>query len=252
MAISLDARYENFAVGDSPLLSALTGLSTFSISLWAKVDSTTKDHDFCIWGPHSATTGGWLFWRDDSGGAFGRTDMVAGLVDNDLRIETVNSSWNDTNWHHACLTVQLGSATGFNAYIDAVNRNYNRNSLAGYAALTGAGAGVPVRFGDSTPASSSSWMLGDLDDIRIYNRVLTPTEIQTIYNRRGTDDIINGLLVRYLLQDAAPGTDLTGASDEVRDSGPGGYDATANDPSAVTYPTYVASAVLSGLRRRAA
>jgi len=247
MAISIDAQYENFEVGDAGLKAALIGLTTFSISLWAKYDGGDRDSDFCVWGPHAADTNGWLFWRDEADTKFGNNNTMSALVDSDRRGVCADGSWNDTDWHHACLTVQAGSATGFHLYIDGVDRVEDQASLSTYTGL--GDASVNIRFGDSIPNSGSSWMIGDLDDCRIYNRILTPNEVMSIFTRRGMDDIFNGMLLRYPLQEKAPGQSMDGSSNEVKDSGPYKYDGAAADTG---YPTYIESAVLNGMRRRSA
>jgi hypothetical protein len=51
---------------------------------------------------------------------------------------------------------------------------------------------------------------GELYDIRIYNRVLAAPEVQTIYNARGMDGIVAGLLHRWLMNEGQPGASLSG------------------------------------------
>lgn len=247
MAVNLSARYENFSVGDSPLMAALNGLTTFSISLWARYAGGERDSDFCTWGPHAATTGGWLFWRDEADTKFGNVNTFSCLVDNDRRGVAPDNTWNDTNWHHACMTMEAGSVDGLQLYFDGVNTIADQNSLVGWAGFVD--PGVVVRFGDSVPNAGSSWMVGDLDDCRLYNRVLTPTEVQIIRTCRGTDSIVNGMLLRFQLMEKAPGQAMDGTSNEVKDSGPGHYDGSANDTG---YPTYIESAAMNGFRRRSA
>lgn len=46
---------------------------------------------------------------------------------------------------------------------------------------------------------------GDLDDIRLYDRILTLTEIKNIYESKGHDGIIKGLLHRYMLDEESAG-----------------------------------------------
>jgi hypothetical protein len=54
-------------------------------------------------------------------------------------------------------------------------------------------------------------MNGMIDDIRIYNRVLSTNEIQTIYNLRGNDHIVSGLIFRWTFMEGASGTVISGA-----------------------------------------
>jgi len=50
---------------------------------------------------------------------------------------------------------------------------------------------------------------GRIDDARMYGRLLSVAEIETIYATRGVDGITNGLQHRFLLNEAAPGVVVT-------------------------------------------
>ena len=51
---------------------------------------------------------------------------------------------------------------------------------------------------------------GELYDVRIYNRVLSAAEILTLYNSRGGDSIVAGLVNRWMLDEGAAGTTMSG------------------------------------------
>lgn len=52
---------------------------------------------------------------------------------------------------------------------------------------------------------------GELYDVRFYNRILSPAEVQTIYNSRGGDSIVYGLLHRWTMDEGASGATLSGS-----------------------------------------
>lgn len=253
MAVSLgNADYrEYFSTAKAGLLAALTGATQFSISFWGTIvtGAFDRDHELVTWGPHAASTLGWLFWRDDSDTTFGRSNTVSGLTyPPEHRVVAATGSWNDTNWYHWVYTWLADSATGQKLYRNGV-QDVNTGSTVGHASLTGY-ASNPVRIGNvSGTVSSANYFHGMMDDIRLYSRVLTPNEVMSIFTRRGTDDIVDGLLLRYLLQDKAPGQNMDATADAVKDSGEFSYHATADGGY---YPTYVESAILSGIRRRSA
>ena len=84
----------------------------------------------------------------------------------------------------------------------------------------------------------------DLHDIRFYNRVLTPAEIQTIYQARGGDDIVYGMTSRWPMFEGAPGATISGTG-VVKDIG-----ADKNNFSSATgAPSYVYDAALIPRRR---
>jgi hypothetical protein len=164
------------------------------------------------------------------------------------RADGATGAWNDTNWRHVAFTWLANDATGIKLYFNGV-QDANTGSSVGYTSITGYPS-TPIRFGDTSPASAANWLLGGLDDIRIYNRILALAEIQTIVTCRGTDTVRNGLLLRYPLLDKAPGVDMDGTASEVKDIG--SYIYHARGDSGTNYATFRASDVLNGYRRRRA
>jgi hypothetical protein len=53
---------------------------------------------------------------------------------------------------------------------------------------------------------------GIIDDVRIYNRVLTASEVATIYACRGSDSIYYGCLDRWLLNEGSKRTIISGSN----------------------------------------
>lgn len=67
---------------------------------------------------------------------------------------------------------------------------------------------------DSSPSGQST--NGLIDDVRVYNRVLSDAEVATIYACRGSDSIYYGCLNRWLLNEGPLGVTITG-SNVIRD-----------------------------------
>ena len=90
-----------------------------------------------------------------------------------------------TGWHHIAVTVQRSSQQGITWYYDgqclssgAVCTTSDPTDRTG--SLVSAG---PLRIGTRTAAEPfTGWFQGDLDELEIYNRVLTPAEVLGIYN----------------------------------------------------------------------
>jgi hypothetical protein len=76
---------------------------------------------------------------------------------------------------------------------------------------------------------------GTYEDLRVYNRELTPDEILTIYNTQGIDGIVRGLQQRYELQDNATGK--TTASSAPADSAIQGFNLSSSPSSPVFQPS---------------
>lgn len=98
-------------------------------------------------------------------------------------------------------------------------------------ALTGIGTDLAI--GDNGGVYFSPD--GRIYDLRIYNRILTPAEVATIYNMRGKDNIINGLVFHPMLKGAAGLSTFDGAVL--------GADNTIYDPYSQTYGVPVGSPI---------
>ena len=85
---------------------------------------------------------------------------------------------------------------------------------------------------------------GKLYDVRFYNRVLSPAEVLTIYNSRGADSIVHGMIHRWTMDEGADGATLTG-SGTVKDRGANKI----NFSAATGPPQYVYDAILVSRRR---
>jgi len=86
----------------------------------------------------------------------------------------------DGSWHHVAVTVDRASSSGGKLYVDGaqVGSSFNPTTKSGSLGTTG----IPLLIG----MHPSPWLdcnfSGELDEITMYKRALTATEIQTIYN----------------------------------------------------------------------
>lgn len=91
---------------------------------------------------------------------------------------TLTPSLFDGNWHHVAVTVRRNSACGISFYHNGIysgsgNPMQRKGSLANTS---------PLRIGTRTAASPlSGWLKGEIDELQIFNRELTPQEVQAIY-----------------------------------------------------------------------
>lgn len=84
-------------------------------------------------------------------------------------------------------------------------------------------------------------MVGYIADVRLYNRILTLNEIQSIYATRGLDTIIDGLVLWYPMVEGPIGTNASG-SGSIKDyvGTSNGTPVTDGSPPS-SYPTYIES-----------
>lgn len=113
-------------------------------------------------------------------------------------------------------------------YVNGVYRNSKTVSFN--AAVTSNTNSSNGAIGADEKASDGDVFNGRLEDIRFYNRGLTPAEIQTIFACEGVDGIVQGLQDRFALDDQPAGTVITPGS--VRDSGiQGAHGTNQNSPT---------------------
>ena len=99
--------------------------------------------------------------------------------DTNWRTITSNTTLVADTWYHFALTWDLSSTTG-NLYINGVfdNQNTSFNQVTYLS--------TPVYIGTYGP---SVYFEGNIDEVSVFNKVLTPTEISSIYNSGVPTDI---------------------------------------------------------------
>ena len=156
-----------------------SGLTNWSVCFWIK--------DF---GPGNIFSG----WNTGSGSAYGDAPLFWAMQDGKFKLKcrseympdggtqfayNYTSSQSDGSWHHVVVTISASNNSGTaKLYVDGSLRDqitltYHTNTI---------GDATKIAFGGSKdglyPFSSSM----KLDNIRIYNRTISNTEVQTIYN----------------------------------------------------------------------
>jgi hypothetical protein len=111
----------------------------------------------------------------------------------------------DGNWHHVAVTYDQSAAGSVALYIDGVLSTSNPNTAA-WAWI----AAQEIELGRSHDAYWKRYD-GQLDDFRIYSRVLTQSEITTIATPATSDNLIDtaNLKVRFNFDTAGTGHSLT-------------------------------------------
>jgi hypothetical protein len=97
-----------------------------------------------------------------------------------MRTDGVNESYDSTlntidgNWHH--LTFSISSSGAWTVYIDGVNQNITKNRKLANSTFDYSYIFRTSYNNDLSPT------YGNIDDFRIYNKVLSAVEIATLYN----------------------------------------------------------------------
>ncbi len=173
---------------------ALGGLTTATAAVWVNFSTTSGDHTILSIDNFGDGSDSVIFWRDDSvGGAppgSGSNDTLAVLIGSPLgtsRTAGAQQALNDTGvWHHVAFTYEANTTNGLKLYIDgersgpAVN---TRNAGIPTADILAAG-----NVSDSI--SNDKDYVGLLDDIAIWDEVLTLQQIRGLYEGGSPDRLI--------------------------------------------------------------
>ena len=129
----------------------------------------------------------------------------------------IGATATDGNWHHIAMTWQRNTTNGFTSYLDG-NIVEQRNS---------SDVPLPLQTGNVTLGSyrgQGIFMNGSLDEVRIWNRALPQSEIQSTMNCE-LGCARNGLLAYYRFNQGIAYGDNPGLNELTDDSG-NGYNGT--------------------------
>jgi hypothetical protein len=151
------------SASDWNFLSSATA-NTWSIAWWMKYDDTLENgHTIMSTTDGSTQTDGMFIDNSGSG------DMRL------IQVDGNNGSWSsaipdNTSWHHYVLTWNAGTVT---LYVDGVSKGTQSQT---------AGSGTP-QYGLNLGVNNDEyWTALTLDDMSIWSRVLTSSEISLLYN----------------------------------------------------------------------
>ena len=176
-ALSFDGNNDYVNAGDIAAIDTATALTS---CVWA-YHQTITDDDAII--AKYVSDDGWVMLRDDVGSASGRTDeytvYVADSADTDsARIEGATNSSPAKKWTFVCFTFQAGNASGLRLYINGVE---DANSPVSTSAVGAINAGTAILSIGQYSDGVSSPFNGLIDDVRVYNRVLSAMEVKNMY-----------------------------------------------------------------------
>jgi hypothetical protein len=171
-----------------------TGSQPRTISLWLKPDQLITNM------AQTWISGGLVqYGTGNAGGSLFQAQFVwqssPGLVSFYLGTENVwgwnswMSNWNFSRWHHAVWTID-GSTNAF-LYVDGQKATFESSST-GVLFNTQSG---PLFIG----AAGGRYFTGCLDDVRIYNRALSPSEVAQLYALESPNALNEGLVAYYPL-----------------------------------------------------
>jgi hypothetical protein len=175
-ALEFDGTDDYVTVGDLDEIE----LTPLTVAFWAKVDNTTGDYDFFVKGNHT-TFEPIIIWFDDLVG--GVADLGASNVNTisvlvydgttQHWVSAPNNAIATAEWNH--IAVVISPATGdLSIYVNGELEATNNKAWNGIEA-----SADQLHLGSDVDQTYE--LDGCMDDIRIYNKVLTASEIREIY-----------------------------------------------------------------------
>ncbi|MFA5099169.1 MAG: LamG domain-containing protein, partial [Candidatus Paceibacterota bacterium] len=170
-ALSFDGVDDYVETNDSNSLDI--NLSDFSIAFWIKTMTTSNTNSYRIINKRASNYIGYeiyieagsnltAYFISDSGGySFG---------------DIGSTNIRDANWH--CVVLVFNRIHNAMVYIDGNIKSPQRDISTRQGSLNNS---QPLRIG-SSGSSVANLFNGLIDDVRIYNRALSATEIQALYN----------------------------------------------------------------------
>jgi len=166
--------------------SFVDNLTNFSISCWVNTTDSLAGDDYVLVGkvgPGGIATGiGW-FLGAEYGGIIAQLQSSNTFYGPDANVAGYNL--NDGTWHNIVVTF-LDSASGaVNMCVDGVPVSIYQNG--GFTPGSSFSNNSNIRIGADYdgPGAGNGFFPGEIDDVRIYNRVLSIPEILDIYKWRG-------------------------------------------------------------------
>lgn len=159
--------------------TALTNIGTgdFSLDAWIKVPSLPANFVMIITDKRDPTTGvGYSFWLYNNRLGLQMADSGGNTNFSSTPITTLT----DGQWHHVAVTVRRASTVGIQWYHNGAVIAAPGNPIGRLGSLVNSS---PLRIGTRTAATAlSGWFKGDIDELEIFNRMLAPGEVLSLYN----------------------------------------------------------------------
>ena len=229
-ALSFDGSDDYVEVADSDDFSFGDGSSNsaFSYSFWVRVERSSTNVFQHLISKGSSTNSEYLIQAMPPNSYGLNADSIyfalypgstSGAV-----VESPASSISLNTWHHVVCTADgTGNRSGMKIYIDGVSQTL---TTSGLTSLTMINSTDPLRFGARSQSSApNSFLQGKMDEIALFNSELSSSDVTSIYNSGGPDDLASLSPVGWWRM----GDNNSGSGTTITDQGSGGNDGTLNN-----------------------
>ena len=150
----------------------VTGSDPRTVAAWIKTNTTGE---IITWGTNSAGKK-WIFRVRDTNGTAGaiRVEVHSGYI-------VGNTDVRDGDWHHVAAVLQEGDSdvSDVKLYVDGVEETVYSAVIA---EPINTAIGADVKIGVFSGNGGDRYFTGQIDDVRIYSRALSATEILNLAN----------------------------------------------------------------------
>jgi hypothetical protein len=166
---------ESVDIGEIDSATALT------VCAWVQPNQNSHDGGIVYKGPSASITDGVLLFQDVVG--VGGNNLYSFFIaesggTDTVRVESAANSAVVNKWAHLCGTYLEGSASGLRLYLDGSEVS---GSPVSTASISGIDATTNKLWIGDRDGSGNNFS-GKIDDVRIYNRVLSASEVTHLYN----------------------------------------------------------------------
>jgi hypothetical protein len=177
MSLKFDAAAEHTTHGDSDVLN-FAHTDSFTVCLWFRTTASTGNDPLVSKMLNSGTFRGWELALESG---FLRLYLISTFPASYMLCRSSASGYNDGAWRHLAVTYNgTGSSSGVNFSVNGivVAKSVLADSLSATLETT-ASFNINARSGSLSPTPTN------IDDVRVYRRVLSHNEIRLLASRRG-------------------------------------------------------------------
>lgn len=180
------------ATSGANVITSLTGNHDRTICAWVNESGGTYRAPIIAWGTNDGSGGLYDWWIDDA-------NTISIATSDGNRKWGTNSSYSDGTWHYYCLVQNGTSQDDINLWMDGIKQSIESTTDG---TINSVQTTLKINYdGDSRQ--------GDLclDEVKIFNRTLTDTEIINLYNYNNISGAAGGDYFAPSLKDIQPEND---------------------------------------------
>jgi len=179
-ALEFDGDDDEVDVGSGSSLDDLTA-GGMTVVAWIKPNTTGEGGTGRIASKRQTTVGGWLFFTDNTS-SVGAQTVLSGVADANSR--GADNAITLGAWNHVVMTYDDNGDRKIRLYSNGSEISYDTQT-AGSATPTSDAVGN-MKVGQSADGTNDRNFDGLMDDVRIYNRALSASEVSRLYELGAT------------------------------------------------------------------